>query len=252
MSGSLLSVTFFSMVGLIAGAEDQACNEPSCMFEEVESGLQMVQLKTSATQRPACPMPAASNVMHNGKRCPDELFGSSGSTCLNGNKAYTSMDIAWEACGKVHACGIIMQDADGLWYLRRFSDPDIMVKGVQMFAYTCLPSYVQGRFLKAENDACGWADADPNCHENNYAFVNQGYRSASNVNREEALFVCGRICAGNSTDCGGFWWDAADKACYFRKNARCGLKPIAPNTGDCYVFETEADRTMMGMLHRTK
>merc|ERR1719265_1319212 len=206
----------------------------------------MVQLKAHPTRTLPCPVPDDSVAIHKGKRCPPAIDGEdNGTTCLNGNKGYKTLEKAWEACGHVEGCGTITQDSDWMWYLRRLADPDISLKGLKLHTYNCLQADVAELFNKVDNEACGWADDDPDCKENNYAFVNSGFRSAQNINREQALAVCGRICASNQTECGGFAWDQSQQTCFFRRNTRCGLKRLGSGSvGDCYELLTEVDRAM--------
>jgi hypothetical protein len=70
-----------------------------------------------------------------GKNCPDNADDS---TCINGNKGYSSLKEAWDDCGQVDECGAVMLFKNGQYYLRRASDPDRPAgDGTQCFAYTC-------------------------------------------------------------------------------------------------------------------
>mmetsp|Transcript_773 Transcript_773/g.1541 ORF Transcript_773/g.1541 Transcript_773/m.1541 type:complete len:254 (-) Transcript_773:82-843(-) len=252
MQKLVVSFLFSLFVGPAACVESQACVGSSCALEEDEAGLQMVQLKKSAIRQPGPPCLPPDNklAMARGKDCPKRSHhDTEGSTCLNGNKPYSTMAQAWEDCGKIKECGAVMQNVDYHWYLRRHSDPDTKLKGQVLYAYNCVPTWISGSLFKTEHEQCGYDWNDPACRENNYAFVNGGLRHKHDVWRNDALAICGQICVTNSTDCGGFWWDQEDNTCYFRKNARCGLQRTATG-GDCYVKESEADSAVAHVIGR--
>merc|ERR1719189_3454607 len=72
------------------------------------------------------------------------------SSCIDGNAHYTTMLEAWHACGRHPECGVITRWTDGMFYLRRHSDPDQPVAGARSILYTCAttsnqPVYVSNR-----------------------------------------------------------------------------------------------------------
>mmetsp|Transcript_125362 Transcript_125362/g.228186 ORF Transcript_125362/g.228186 Transcript_125362/m.228186 type:complete len:261 (+) Transcript_125362:55-837(+) len=228
--------------------EKKACARPGCMIEEEMPGLQMLQVKASSKSQPTeeCPLPDSSDFQAKGKRCPPDEDQRGLDTCLNSNKPFETMADAWKACSTVPDCDQVMQHTDARWYLRRGSDPEIEGEGMKLYSYTCMPEWLSKAFIKTENALCGWSDADGNCQMNNYAYINGGQRSATNIDRAAALVVCGRMCKLNSTDCGGFFWNATERACFFRKNARCGLDVSAGH--DCYARETDGDLAIEHVL----
>lgn len=264
----MVFLVFSLFIAPAACAESQACLGSSCSFEEDDAGLQMVQLKGSAKRSnvnpndagPPCLPPDQKLALAKGKDCPPRSHHEApGSTCLNGNTAYSNMTEAWEVCGKTKECGAVMQNVDYHWYLRRHSDPDTDLKGQVLYAYNCVPGWIANALFKTEHEECGFDWNDPNCRENNYAFVNEGKRHKHDVWRNDALAICGSICVSNSTECGGFFWDEQDSTCYFRKNARCGLinvprgdKKAKIASGDCYVRESEADSAVAHVIGRVR
>ena len=75
-----------------------------------------------------------------GKRCPGNVgydqkkdphlellfsLDAKNPKCLNGNKGYTNLNKAWEACGKIPECGFIFKDMSNYYFLRRWSDPNL-------------------------------------------------------------------------------------------------------------------------------
>ena len=65
-----------------------------------------------------------------GKNCPGTSAG-----CLNGNTGIPTLAEAWERCGEVADCGYIMKYVNGMFYLRRSSDPDRV--DMEGFTYDC-------------------------------------------------------------------------------------------------------------------
>lgn len=248
MHNRLSCLLFLFSAGGAACEETQACQGSSCLVESTEhAALQMLQVKSSAVRQPeACSAPQYAAFESKGKRCPPKE-GDNPRPCLNDNRPYYSMEAAWEACATIEDCDVVTQYIDSKWYLRRANDPDIEGQGLKMYTYTCVPQWLNKAFIKTENAVCGWSLDDGWCQDTNYAFINAGHRNATNVDRAQALEVCGRMCKMNSTDCGGFLWNATARACYFRKNARCGLN-VTGEAHDCYARRTEADLAMEHVL----
>merc|ERR1719265_2955123 len=63
--------------------------------------------------------------------------------------------------------------------------------------------------LTLKDSDCGWSMSDSSCQWENQAFINGGERSKEGVPREDALKVCGELCAQDGA-CGGFSWRAGD------------------------------------------
>merc|ERR1711933_500846 len=63
----------------------------------------------------ACPAPLEPTFTGGGKGCGD--------VCLNMNQPYAMLQEAWNACGIVLECGVILE-SNGYYYLRRSSDPE--------------------------------------------------------------------------------------------------------------------------------
>jgi len=97
-----------------------------------------------------CSVPSEKDV-NNGKHCPPEN-GIAG--CLNGNKGYTSLAAAWEACGKVTGCGFIMRYSNGNFYLRRLSDPDGAGAGLWGYTYKPCPPAQEKCEDKFDRERC--------------------------------------------------------------------------------------------------
>lgn len=197
---SLLTLSLFLSVAELASCtQDQACTSPSCMIDEEEgTGIQMLQKKASQLglqpeAMQACALPDQRAVQAKGKRCPPPE-GPDALPCLNHNKDYDTMEQAWAACGQVPDCDSIMQYTDARWYLRRSTDPDISGEGLKLYVYTCMPAWLNSEFFKTQDVTCGWSFDDAECQENNLASVNAGLRNATNIDRDQALAVCGRIC----------------------------------------------------------
>lgn len=74
----------------------------------VDDGIQIIHLE--------CPIPAKADVMY-GKMCQPN--------CINGNKAYSTLKVAWDACKDIPECGFVMAWNDGKFYLRRSSDQNV-------------------------------------------------------------------------------------------------------------------------------
>merc|ERR1719265_1949543 len=106
--------------------------------EDQGHGLELLQRRGSPLTGSACPVPdEAEGFSSIGKGCPDSPEASV-TRCLDSNYGYRMIEDAWERCGKTEQCGAVMQSTDGLFYLRRTSDPDLELKeGVKMFTYTC-------------------------------------------------------------------------------------------------------------------
>mmetsp|Transcript_130506 Transcript_130506/g.226787 ORF Transcript_130506/g.226787 Transcript_130506/m.226787 type:complete len:262 (-) Transcript_130506:94-879(-) len=255
--GRTPALLFSSLLFLVADFASctQACTAPDCTLDEEGAGLQMLQKKASQhhtghqpdaqARAEACALPDERALQAKGKRCPP-AEGPNSLPCLNKNKDYETLEQAWAACGRVEDCDSVMQYTDGRWYLRRATDPDISGEGLKLYVYTCMPTWLGQEFWKTQDVTCGWAADDGDCQENNFAAVNAGSRNATNIDREQALAVCGRICNINQAECGGFFYNATERACFFRRNARCG---VVDNKGhDCYARETEATRAIKGLI----
>jgi len=59
------------------------------------------------------------------------------SSCIDGNAHYSTLLEAWHACGQHPECGVVTKWTDGMFYLRRHSDPDQPVAGARSILYTC-------------------------------------------------------------------------------------------------------------------
>lgn len=59
------------------------------------------------------------------------------SACVAENEHFSTLDEAWEACGRFPECGVITRYIDDKYYLRRIDDPDEPVAGAKSVLYRC-------------------------------------------------------------------------------------------------------------------
>jgi len=96
----------------------------------------------------ACPRPTTATFNLPAKGC--------GSGCLNGDKLYASFSSAWNACPLVPGCAFILNwYVDGLFYLRRSSDPDRDQHQNMGMNYACEAQEGPAYSLQAEDTYCG-------------------------------------------------------------------------------------------------
>jgi len=81
-----------------------------------------------------CYPPASENFNLPHKGCPADGDSSS---CVANDEHFQTLVEAWEACGRITECGIIMKYTDGYYYLRRRSDPDMDIAGSHSMLYNC-------------------------------------------------------------------------------------------------------------------
>merc|ERR1712013_964947 len=84
-----------------------------------------------ASDEESCPLPASPKFEKKGKHCGEE-------GCLYNNIPIKTLSVAWDQCGKIAKCKLIMQyHGDGKFYLRRESDPDDNRANNTLFSYQC-------------------------------------------------------------------------------------------------------------------
>lgn len=149
-----MTVSFSCLLGLcLVGFADcterpTTCTTGDCDYAQSwavadaadqEQGLELLQVKGSkVSARRVCPMPEFPALQEYGKGCPAKVPGTSGSTCLGGNKPYKTLQEAWAACGANPECGVILEHQDRKFYLRRATDPDTPAgQGSYIFKYDC-------------------------------------------------------------------------------------------------------------------
>jgi len=141
MSVRLLSALFFGRLAIFGICEDApaSCEAAACktresladLADDEEQGLKMLQMKGKRVQQPEgppnCELPPAPQELPAGKSCPfaGQHEGLYGVSCLNGNTPYWTLSAAWSACSKDPECQVILATADGKYFLRRMSDPDM-------------------------------------------------------------------------------------------------------------------------------
>mmetsp|Transcript_105896 Transcript_105896/g.192658 ORF Transcript_105896/g.192658 Transcript_105896/m.192658 type:complete len:430 (+) Transcript_105896:57-1346(+) len=111
--------------------------------EDGQRALHLLQLRGSRKSGNGCPAP---DPTRNGafsttaKACPHpgDNPESWSDSCLDGNRGFYSLWDAWEKCGITEGCGAVMDYGNGLFYLRRESDPDDpTVSTAKVFVYAC-------------------------------------------------------------------------------------------------------------------
>merc|ERR1719336_3363311 len=119
--------------------------EPCCTAETAECiscsyGQTIAELCSEHPETAGCPQgskcspPSSEKFDLPHKGCPVDGDASS---CLSNDEHYYTLGEAWEACGRISECGIIMKYTDGYFYLRRHSDPDMEIAGSHSMLYTC-------------------------------------------------------------------------------------------------------------------
>lgn len=108
--------------------------------DDAGSSLELLQVRSTRT-RQSCPVPDAGQFKPAGKGCPipGQVDGIWGTSCLDQNTGYESLNEAWEKCAVTEDCGLVMQYTDERFYLRRPWDPDISddIKDVKLYHYQC-------------------------------------------------------------------------------------------------------------------
>lgn len=153
---SLLSFFFLcSATAAVPDDESRACSaadQSNCRvapswtqaLAAEDEGLELLQFKGSEKTRKICPVPDVANYAPTAKYCPKHLPGENTtiSTCVEKNRHFTQLENAWEKCGLLEDCGAVMQWSDGMYYLRRTTDPDSLsfVAGVKLWNYECQAS----------------------------------------------------------------------------------------------------------------
>ena len=75
-----------------------------------------------------CPPPTKNDTNY-GKNC--------NGTCMNGNKGYSQLNLAWEACRHMSECTSIMKWTNGWFYLRRSIDVDVFATNIHSYTFQC-------------------------------------------------------------------------------------------------------------------
>lgn len=146
-AASLWYLTFLCFLVIVVSKHDStsrdapksaACRK-ALEDDDAAHGLELLQLRGLRVSKETCPAPESGKGVQSSMRkgCsedPEAIFYS----CLNDNSGYRMLEDAWEHCGNTAECGVVMEDTDGLYYLRRSSDPDLdEPSGVKMFVYNC-------------------------------------------------------------------------------------------------------------------
>lgn len=74
------------------------------------------------------------------------------SSCVANNAHYSSLQEAWDMCGRFPECSYITRWTDNEYYLRRSSDPDEPVAGSASIRYRCQTVAVQTKTFKQKPD----------------------------------------------------------------------------------------------------
>lgn len=90
--------------------------------------------RRSQPRKAACSPPAKESFHLPHKGCP---VHDSTASCLANNTEYRTFAEAWAECGARAECGVVMRWTNGLFYLRRLSDPDRPTKGAGSTLYSC-------------------------------------------------------------------------------------------------------------------
>lgn len=111
-------------------------------MEDEDGGLQLLQIRGSGATKKICPVPGTDEYVPMAKFCPEDLSEQQHdtfSTCIEQNRHFTTFHNAWEKCGLTPDCGAVMLWTDGLFYLRRATDPDSLnpIGSVKLYRYEC-------------------------------------------------------------------------------------------------------------------
>mmetsp|Transcript_121273 Transcript_121273/g.214520 ORF Transcript_121273/g.214520 Transcript_121273/m.214520 type:complete len:232 (-) Transcript_121273:104-799(-) len=145
MARTQISVSCLLFLSLCGCVHSQAA-----VFDEDEvQGLEMLQIKGHVESR-NCPMPDVDTYKTMGKGCfAGEAPPGEDELCLANDEAFQYLEDAWKACGRLAACGAVMQMPNGEFRLRRASDPDTKDASSRLYMYNCKADKNDGEMVIA-------------------------------------------------------------------------------------------------------